>query len=169
MGALWPLALFIPLMFLAVMLVKPLRTAIEAWAGQYTDTPDEARQTAAEALKAELDQEVRKGAVEAETLARQAELRAQAARSEVDAEAARQCLPAAVEARQLALEARGRAEAEAAPELARAALNSSDGEVMRALKDAYSVFCQQYGYSSVPTFGTWISGFDYTTWKRNNT
>ena len=166
MNYLWSLAVFVPLMVLAIALVQPLRKAIGAWASQYTETEDEAALTAAQALKEQLDQQVRQGSLAEETAAAQARLRLEAAQAETDAEAARQCLPQAVEARQVALEARGRAEAEAAPELARRALEESEGEVMRALKDAYTVFCREYGYMNVPTFGAWISGFNYTAWKK---
>ena len=168
MNSYWPLAVLIPLTLLVLILARPLRSAIAAWASQYQDTPDEARVTAAEARKAELDNEARQGAMAEEVLVRQAQLRLEAAQRDTDAEAAKQCLPQAVEARQVALEARGKAEAEAAPELARAALEQSDSEVMRALGDAYKTFCGEYGYSNVPTFGTWIAGFNYQDWKQWN-
>jgi hypothetical protein len=166
MNNLWSLAVLLPLMVLACGLLVPLRRAVAAWAGQYTETEDEAALSAAEALEKQLSQQVRQGSLAEETEARKAKLRLEAEQAAVDAEAARQCLPQAVEARQVALEARGRAEAEAAPELARRPLEESDGEVMRALKDAYAVFCREYGYMDVPTFGKWLAGFDYTSWRR---
>lgn len=168
MNGYWPLAVLVPLTILATGLLGPLRAAVRAWAGQYTGTEAEAALSAAEALKAQLDQQVRQGTVEEETAAARARLRLEAAQLDTDAEAARQCLPQAVEARQAALAARGKAEAEAAPELARRSLELSDGEVMRALKDAYVAFCGEYGYSDIPTFGKWAAGFDYTAWKQRN-
>ncbi len=162
MSILWPLAVLVPLMILACGLLLPLRKAVGAWASQYTETEDEAALTAAQALKEQLDQQVRQGSLAEETQARKARLRLEAERAQVDAEAARQCLPQAVEARQVALEARGRAEAEAAPELAR---RDNDAEMLRVLKDAYAVFCQEYGWSDVPTFGKWAAGFSYKAWR----
>jgi exonuclease VII large subunit len=155
----------LPLLVLACGLLVPLRKAVAAWASQYTDTPAEAELSAAQALKEQLDQQVRQGSLTEETEAAKARLRLEAAQLETDAEAARQCLPQAVEARQVALEARGRAEAEAAPELAR---RNSDAEVLQVLKDAYAVFCREYGWSDVPMFGTWISGFNWKDVRKEN-
>jgi hypothetical protein len=160
----WAAALFIPLMTLVLGLLGPARRALALWGDSYGKSAAEREAKAALDL-AEAAESRHKLAVRREHLAdevrfERARLAEETAQAEVDTEAARQCLPDAVEARRRVLAARAEAEAALAPEAAREAATSSDTEVMAALGEAYAVFCQEYGFADVPTFGRWVQGFN---------
>ena len=157
----WAAALFVPLMAAVLGLLGPARRALGRWGDSLAATQAERDAKAAldlaDAEEARHGLAVRRGALAEETAREKARLAAETVQFETDAQAARQCLPAAVEARRKALEARAEAEAELAPEAARKALEGA--EDLTVLGEAYAEFCREYGYAQVPTFGEWIGNF----------
>jgi hypothetical protein len=158
----WAGAFFIPLMAVVLGLLGPARRALAKWGDTFGQSAAEHEAAAVKAL-AEAEGErhdvaVRRGALAEEVQAEKARLVVEAARLEVDAAAARECLPAAVEARQKALAARAGAEADLAPEAARAALGS--GKDMGALGKAYAVYCQEHpSGADLMGFGEWAGNY----------
>lgn len=156
----WAAALFVPLMTAVLGLLGPARRALSRWGDSLAATQAERDAKAtldlAEAEESRHKLTVRKEHLPDEVRFEQARLAAETAQYETEAEAARQCLPAAVEARRKALEARGEADAALAPEAARAALQPG-GEW---LAGAYSDYLSRMTYSSdILPFGEWVKGF----------
>ena len=156
----WPLAFLIVAMTAVLGLLGPARRSLRLLGDSLAGTQAERDAKAALDL-AEAEESRHKLAVRREHLAdevrfEQARLAAETARLETDAEAARQCLPAAVAAREAALKARAEAEAALAPEAARKALEESPAW----LAEAYAAYCEHSYSSAVLPFGRWIQGYD---------
>jgi hypothetical protein len=159
----WAAALFVPSMTLVLGTLGPLRRAMTRWGDSCGKSAAEREAKAAldlaEAAEKRHSTDVHRRAVDAEVMMEEARLGAGTAQYEADAEAARRSLPAAVAARQRALEARAEAEAQLAPELARKALDGSAAEQMASLSQAYAAYCRECD-DRPWSFGQWIQGFE---------
>lgn len=156
----WPLAFLVVAMTVVLGLLGPARRALAQWGASYGRSAAEQEAAAAKALaeteEARHELTVRRGALAEETAAEKARLASETAQYETDAKAARECLPAAVEARKRALKARADAEADLAPEAARAALEKSPAW----LAEAYATYCEHSYSGSILPFGRWVQGFE---------
>lgn len=163
----WAGAVFVPLMAFVAGILGPLRQAVTQWGDAHGQASDERIAQAALGLAgaetARHELAVRRENLAEEAGREKARLAAETAEFETSAAAARECLPAAVEARQVALKARADAEAALAPEAARKALDATDGEVMQHLSEAYAAYCQTCASIRVTPsrLGTWAQGFNW--------
>jgi hypothetical protein len=162
----WAGAVFVPLMAFVAGILGPLRYAVTQWGDAHGKASDERMAQAALSLAgaetARHELAVRRENLAEEAGREKARLAAETAEFETSAAAARECLPAAVEARKLQLQARADAEAALAPEAARKALDA-DGGGMQHLTSAYAAYCQACADigASPYRFNHWIQGFEW--------
>ena len=163
----WAGAVFVPLMAFVAGILGPLRYAVTQWGDAHGKASDERMAQAALSLigaeTARHELAVRRENLAEETGREKARLAAETAEFETSAAAARECLPAAVEARQAALKARADAEAALAPEAARRALTATGGEVMQHLSEAYAAYCRTSSDLNVEphTFSNWAGRLNW--------
>jgi hypothetical protein len=160
----WAAVVFVPLMTLVLLLAPALRRAIEAVTAAHTVSAAE-RDAGVQATTVGIAERRHKLAISQallpeETEAERARLAAETAQYDTDREAWGKVLDTAVATRREVLAARAEAEAELAPEAARAALKDS-GEDMGALAQAYAAYCQGCPGSVAPYgFGDWLGDFE---------
>lgn len=157
-------AVLVPLMTVVLWLAPSCKRVLTALAGAHVATSAE-RDAAVQDQLLGIEEKrhalaLRHGTLGEDTAVRKARLLAEAAEYEQDAEATRRTLDDAIAGRRKALAARAEAEASLAPEAAMKALEAGSSEMMEALSTAYREFCRQYGYPEIPTFATWIQGFE---------
>jgi len=163
----WAGAVSVPLMAFVAGILGPLRHAVTQWGDAQGQASDERIAQAALSLAgaetARHELAVRRENLAEEAGREKARLAAETAEFETSAAAARECLPAAVEARKVQLQARADAEAALAPEAARKALDVTGGEVMQHLAKAYAAYCQACADLNVTphTFSCWAEGLDW--------
>jgi hypothetical protein len=157
----WAGTVLIPVMFILACLIRPVRRMIETWISEHTATAAE-RDTAIQRELAGIGERrdalaLSQATLGERTTAARARLAAEAARYDTDAEAARRAIDAAVAARRQALAARGQAEADLAPDLARTA---ASGQI--DLAAAYAAYCRCCAdINSTPwSFHHWIGDLD---------
>jgi hypothetical protein len=162
----WAGAVFVPLMAFVAGILGPLRHALTQWGDAHGQASDERMAQAALSLAgaetARHELAVRRENLAEEAGREKARLAAETAEFETSAAAARECLPAAVEARQAALKARADAETALAPEAARKALDA-DGGVMQHLTSAYAAYCRACADIGASPYriNHWIQGFEW--------
>ena len=157
----WATVVLIPVMAACFWLAHPVRRAIEAWTANQARTVGE-RHADTERVLLEVAERrhelaVRQATLPDETAAAHARLAAETAQYETDRAAAAHVLDEAVQARRQVIAARAAAEAELAPELARASLSGS-GE-LNELGQAYAAYCDACRPGTPDTFAEWIGGF----------
>jgi hypothetical protein len=160
----WAAVVFVPVMILVVWLAPALRRAIEAVTAAHTVSAAERDAGVQASLASTAERRLRLAISQAllseETAAERSRLAAETAQYDTDREAAGKVLDTAVATRRQVLAARAEAEAELAPETARAALKDS-GEDMGALAQAYAAYCRECPGSVVPHgFGDWLGDFE---------
>lgn len=157
----WAAVVLIPVMAACFWLAHPVRRAIDAWTANQTRTAEErdadTQRAVMEVAERSHELAVRQATLNDETAAAQARLAAETAQYETDRAAAAQVLDEAVQARRKVIAARAAAEAELAPELARASLASSNGELTE-LRQAYAAYCNACP-DAPETFAEWIGDF----------
>lgn len=158
----WAVVVFIPVMSVLVWLSRHVRAWTDAWIAGQSLTSAEREAVANHALAEageRLDAlELRRSVLSERTAAERARLVMETAQYETDVRAAERSLEAAVQARQQVITARAQAEADLAPEHARASIPHASDEmtVLGAAYAAYCAACQTTPY----TFDTWIGDFE---------
>jgi hypothetical protein len=157
----WAGVAFVPSMTLVVWLAPSLRRAISMWTSAHAVTANE-RDAAVQQVLVDLAERrnrlaVTQSLLAEETASERARLEAQTAQYRTDEEAAGRVLGEAVDARRKVIAARARAEAELAPEAARAAMSPGSEMDMKALGDAYAAYCARADYPW--PFGQWVGNF----------
>lgn len=160
----WAGARFVPVIVLVIWLAPALRRAIDSVTAAHTVSAAERDAGVQASLAGTAERRLRLAISQAllseETGVERARLAAEAAQYDTDREAAGKVTADAVEARRRVIAARAEAEAELAPEAARAALRDG-GEEMGALAKAYASYCQDCPSGVTPMgFGDWLGDFE---------
>lgn len=160
----WAAALFVPLIILVLGLLGPLRRALSQWGDAHAKSAAE-RDAGVQTALADVAERRHKLAISQallseETGSERARLAAETAQYDTEREAAGNVLADAEAALRKVIAARAEAQAELAPEIARAGLKDSSAE-MGALANAYAAYCQDCPSSVVPHgFGDWLGDFE---------